>query len=86
GEEFVGVLSNTNVAGAHQIAEAFRSGVEKLAIPHSGSPMGYVTACCGVAAMVPDAAVLPSELIALADKHLYVAKDSERNVVISSVK
>ncbi|MBF8276326.1 MAG: diguanylate cyclase response regulator [Candidatus Brocadiaceae bacterium] len=84
GEEFVGVLSNTNAAGAHQIAEAFRSGVEKLAVPHSGSPLGCVTASCGVAAMVPDAAVLPSELIALADKHLYVAKDSGRNVVISS--
>lgn len=84
GEEFVGVLSNTNIAGAHQIAESFRSEVEKLAIPHSGSPTGCVTVSCGVAAMVPAAAVLPSGLIALADKHLYVAKNSGRNVVISS--
>lgn len=84
GEEFVGVLSNTDAVGAHQIAEAFRIGIEKLAVPHSGSPTGYVTVSCGVAAMVPDAAVLSSDLIALADKHLYVAKDSGRNVVVSS--
>ena len=84
GEEFVGVLSGTDAVGVHQIAEAFRLGVEKLAVPHSGSPTGYVTVSCGVASMVPDAAVLPSELIALADKHLYAAKDSGRNVVVSS--
>lgn len=86
GEEFVGVLSNTDAAGAHRIAEVFRIGVEKLSVPHSGSPTGYVTASCGAAAMVPDAAVLPSDLIAMADKHLYAAKDSGRNVVVSSVK
>lgn len=84
GEEFVGVLSNTDVAGAHQTAEVFRNGVERLSVPHVGSPTGYVTASCGVAAMVPDAAVLPSDLIALADKHLYAAKESGRNAVVSS--
>ncbi len=84
GEEFVGVLSNTNLAGAHQIAESFRSEVESLAIPHNGSPMGRVTVSCGVAAMFPDETVVPFDLIALADKHLYAAKDAGRNVVISS--
>jgi len=84
GEEFIGVLSNTNVAGAHQIAEAFRSEVKKLAISHSSSPMRCVTVSCGVAAVVPNIAILPSELIDMADKHLYAAKDAGRNVVISS--
>ncbi len=84
GEEFIGILSNTTLDGAHQIAESFRAAVEQLAIPHSGHPLGRVTVSCGVHAITPDNSVTPAEMVAIADKHLYIAKESGRNKVISS--
>jgi diguanylate cyclase (GGDEF)-like protein/PAS domain S-box-containing protein len=42
GEELALILADTDLAGAIQIAEAARSGVEGLLIPHAGGA-GYVT-------------------------------------------
>ena len=83
GEEFVAILPNLTIAQAAEWAETVRLDVESKRIPHSGSPIGFVTVSAGVASMIParDASVL--EFLRLADEGLYRAKAEGRNRVIS---
>jgi diguanylate cyclase (GGDEF)-like protein len=81
GEEFAVILPNTGLQGAMKIAEQIRANVEGLIIPLvSGEPTG-VTVSIGAHTMVPSQTTLPDELIAIADKALYTAKESGRNRV-----
>ncbi|MDP2806082.1 MAG: diguanylate cyclase [Gallionellaceae bacterium] len=82
GEEFVMILPETDIAGARAIAEHFRSRVESLHIPHEHSDASSsVTVSVGVASVVPNADMLPAELLKKADEMLYQAKESGRNRV-----
>lgn len=85
GEEFVVILPGTDAAGAHAIAERFRSHVEKLHIPHEYSDASkYVTVSVGLACVTPNAEMSQTDLLKLADEMLYQAKESGRNRVNSS--
>lgn len=82
GEEFAVVLPNTDVEGASRVAEALRSSVEALRIPHVQSKVSeYVTISVGVATLIPDWVSKPEELISAADQMLYQAKQDGRNRV-----
>ena len=82
GEEMVILLPGTDLPGVLAVAEAVRNAVQSLGIEHRGNPPGVVTASLGVAVFIPvyleNRAV---ELVELADKALYKAKASGRNLV-----
>jgi len=72
GEEFVVVLPETDLVGAHRFAERLRRTIES----HSVGDM-ETSASCGVATMLPDDTV--EALLAAADHALYQAKSNGRN-------
>ena len=80
GEEFVVVLPKTDLEGAVVIAESIRTRVERLNIPHESSKTtNYVTLSLGVATVRPSPRMHPADLVGLADKALYQAKQKGRN-------
>jgi diguanylate cyclase (GGDEF)-like protein/PAS domain S-box-containing protein len=80
GEEFAILLSQTDRAGAEQVAEALRWAVQALAIPHDTSQVSqFVTMSIGIATMLPLQHQLPEELIKRADQALYLAKEQGRD-------
>ncbi len=82
GEELAIVLPQTDIDGAHQLAERLRTGIENLSIPlvAAGGQM-KVTASLGVAAL-PVSAQDPERLIAAADAALYEAKRGGKNKTV----
>ena len=84
GEEFVALLPDTDLAGAVAVAEAIRTAVQDLKIPHSGSKVAScVTVSLGVACIVPKGDTGGEGLVEAADKQLYAAKSEGRNRVKS---
>ncbi|HZY99416.1 MAG TPA: diguanylate cyclase [Candidatus Baltobacteraceae bacterium] len=81
GEEFVALLPATDLAGATQIAEDMRAGVEALGIVHAGSSLAQLSLSLGVACAVPDSALAADSLLQAADGALYRAKLGGRNRV-----
>ena len=84
GEEFVVVLRNTDSLGGQTVAECLRQGVEDLKIIQYGSEISpYVTISLGIATVIPEPDCSPRDLIEMADKALYQAKNNGRNQWIS---
>jgi diguanylate cyclase (GGDEF)-like protein len=82
GEEFAIILPNTDLAGALKIADAIRNHLQSLKLPHSGSSTDtIVTLSLGVASLRPIHEHGLTELIDLADRSLYQAKQSGRDRV-----
>ena len=81
GEEFVAILAATDLPEAMAIAEACRSRIESLKIPHAMSPFGIVTVSSGVCSTVPCDMHAQSTLVDTTDKKLYFAKANGRNRV-----
>ncbi len=81
GEEFVVLLPETEPDGAISVAEAIRTAVADLNIPHLESPVGHVTISIGVAVLRPVLGELESLPVKLADEALYEAKRSGRDRV-----
>ena len=81
GEEFVAVLPRTTLIGASFVAGLMRQAVCELALEHSGSPHGIVTASFGVASAVAMPETDPLDIIGAADRALYKAKHAGRNRV-----
>lgn len=82
GEEFAVVLPGTDCVGAFLVAEKIRRAVQQAGIEHSKSVEGTVTVSLGVSACSPIVEDLPKALIGAADKALYVAKSSGRNMSV----
>jgi diguanylate cyclase (GGDEF)-like protein len=85
GEEFALILPELDLAGAVQLAELVCNAVREIAIAHQGSSLGYTTLSIGVAAVIPQVADDPQNLIAAADEMLYEAKKAGRNRVAADV-
>lgn len=82
GEEFCLVLAETNKAAAVVVAEKMRRLVELSQFqPQESRVNGRVTISLGVATF-PDDATSMNDLIAIADRRLYHAKQGGRNQVV----
>jgi diguanylate cyclase (GGDEF)-like protein len=79
GDEFVVILTRTDLAGANRVAEAIRAGIEGVG-RRLGYPVGFVTASIGVTEYDVHR---PHEgdLLVQADRALYQAKSAGRNLV-----
>ncbi|NRR29067.1 sensor domain-containing diguanylate cyclase [Oxalobacteraceae bacterium] len=87
GEEIGILLPNTDMAGAHAVAERIRQAIEELRIVHTGSAVGVVTLSAGVAVLVPQRGKhLSVMLVEAADQALYMAKSAGRNRVCDAAE
>jgi diguanylate cyclase (GGDEF)-like protein len=79
GDEFVVILTRTDLQGGARVAEALRAGIEGIG-RRLGYPAGMVTVSIGLAEFDPH---LPetADLLVAADRALYRAKAAGRNVV-----
>lgn len=85
GEEFACLLPGTDAEGARKIAERLLEAVNDLAIPHAWSNVtGCVSISAGIGTLVPVPTGDPEELIRMADKMLYEAKNAGRNRVAAA--
>jgi diguanylate cyclase (GGDEF)-like protein len=83
GEEFILAWYDCNEDSALQLGEIARAAVEKLAIPHgAGASQRLVTVSVGVAIAIGMDVSDSGPLIRAADKALYEAKSSGRNLVV----
>ncbi len=82
GEEFIAVLPGANAEDAFSITDSMRKCVMELKLPHANSlDLGIVTISAGLASVIPDKKIDPSELVRMADNALYTAKSKGRNTV-----
>ena len=79
GDEFVVILTRTDLQGGARVAEALRAGIEGIG-RRLGYPPGLITVSVGLAEFDPR---VPSEgdLLVSADRALYRAKAAGRNAV-----
>lgn len=86
GEEFVLILPNTALKDATTVAERIRTSVKNLKIDHKNSAIEkYVTLSLGIASTLPGHNTSAKDLVALADKALYEAKEGGRNQCIGKM-
>ena len=84
GEEFACILPATDLTGAVTLANRIRDTVNESNIPHFfSSAADHITLSFGVATLVPSKGESPSDLIELADKLLYTAKQNGRDQIRS---
>jgi diguanylate cyclase (GGDEF)-like protein len=79
GEEFAVLLPGQTIEGALQVAEEIRASVLSLRAQQQGRPDVTPTISAGVASMIPQPGLAPSDLIKSADLALYEAKRQGRN-------
>ncbi|MDR1867391.1 MAG: diguanylate cyclase [Treponema sp.] len=82
GEEFGILLPETSLEPAVSIAEEVRKKVKALQVPTANrTEITSVTISIGVSTMIPDGSNKVEELMAEADRNLYVAKNAGRDQV-----
>ena len=82
GEEIAMILPGTSRGGARLLAEKVRLSVQALAIAHEMPVAGSsVSISLGVATLRPQVGMAPTQLVELADRGLYLAKQNGRNQV-----
>jgi len=81
GEEFIVLLSNTDLQGAFDVAKQIRMYIEGMEIPGSNDLMKKVTVSIGVNTRVLDNNDTIEQFISKADMALYDAKNKGRNKV-----
>ena len=80
GEEFVVVLSGTDLTGAREVAERMAQRIRSLALAHGGTGLSaLVTLSMGIASEIPQLSANPEELLLRADQALYLAKARGRD-------
>ena len=81
GDEFVVILPKASLGDTERRAGTLREGVKSLVAPSSAALYPSVTISVGVAAF-PDHGETSQELLAAADRALYLAKASGRDRVM----
>ncbi|MDR1643984.1 MAG: diguanylate cyclase [Clostridiales bacterium] len=85
GEEFGVLLPDTSLEAALVVAERARTSIESAVVPVVDTGKGSsVTVSIGVSSILPNQESTSNQLIGLADKCLYEAKNSGRNRIKSS--
>ncbi|MET0531994.1 MAG: sensor domain-containing diguanylate cyclase [Microvirga sp.] len=88
GEEIVVLLPDTGETGAAIVAENLRQQVETMRLRHEANPPSFIlTISIGSVTRSPSrerSRMIPEDLIGLADKALYRAKQSGRNCVATA--
>ncbi|MES2152172.1 MAG: diguanylate cyclase [Pseudomonadota bacterium] len=79
GEEFALLAPATDSLQVLVIAQGICEQLQRLAIPHAGSPHGVITISIGVAALTPEQGITSENLVHCADRALYRAKQEGRN-------
>lgn len=80
GEEFAIILPNTDLEGASSVAQRIHAAIQALNIPHKTSDVSdVVTISLGIANLIPISELSSADLIAIADRGLYRAKQQGRN-------
>ena len=82
GEEFAVILPGQGVEHARHIAENIRAAILTMGLPHPNTAERVQTISAGVAARVPRPGEPVMELVTIADRALYRAKDLGRNRVV----
>jgi diguanylate cyclase (GGDEF)-like protein len=82
GEEFVMILPEAPLVVARERAEQLRSEALRLRINQNGLGRKAVTLSLGVA-VLPQDGMTARELLASADRHLYIAKQAGRDRVVA---
>jgi diguanylate cyclase (GGDEF)-like protein len=86
GEEFAVLLPNTDAAGAVSVAQKIRTEIRNLQIPHPTSSVSeFITVSLGVTSTIPSVNTIPSDLISIADKALYQAKEAGRDRLVLKI-
>lgn len=82
GEEFAVILPNTDLQTAVLVAHKIRFTLKEMQIPHQASEVSsFVSISCGVSSIKTSKVISPEELIAVADRALYLAKEQGRDSV-----
>ncbi|WP_432662386.1 GGDEF domain-containing protein [Wukongibacter baidiensis] len=82
GDEFVAILPYTDEMGAEQLAEEMRAEIAKLDVEHKFSCVSKrITITIGISTIIPSDTATMEDLINMADKALYIAKNNGRNRV-----
>jgi diguanylate cyclase (GGDEF)-like protein len=80
GEEFAIVLLDTSPSGAVKVAERIQEAISQLKIPHSETATHpYVTVSLGITGTIPVPERSIDNIVAMADRALYAAKERGRN-------
>jgi two-component system cell cycle response regulator len=81
GDEFLGIFPEQSLATGVLAVHRMRIGLERLAIPHDGNPLGVLTISAGVAMLDRDRVAAVTDVLKEADVALYRAKQLGRNRV-----
>ncbi|MFY9280131.1 MAG: diguanylate cyclase [Caldicoprobacterales bacterium] len=82
GEEFACILPDTDIDAAVKIAEKIQQSIRDLQIEHKDSSVSeFVTASFGVTTVQYSPDIYLKDIIGMADKLLYKAKVSGRNII-----
>ncbi len=83
GEEFLILLPEQSLEGAHTAARRLHEAIEALKIPHEAAdPPSIITVSVGLARLSPEEDKTMEQLLKQADEALYTAKQGGRNRVI----
>jgi diguanylate cyclase (GGDEF)-like protein len=85
GEEFLCVFPEQSLATGALAVQRMRIGLERLAIPHVGSPAGVLTFSAGLSMLHPFRPKSTSDVFRDADQALYRAKALGRNRVEQAI-
>lgn len=83
GDKFLVLLANTDLAGAHHVAETIRLAVAALDIAHGGVPARRLSVSAGAASVVAAYPGDGSALVRRVETALYIAKTMGRNRVVA---
>jgi diguanylate cyclase (GGDEF)-like protein len=80
GEEFAVICSGTDLPGVERLADDIRRAIHTCAVPHEMSDVGdVVTISIGGASLDPNSDLSLDDLVGIADKALYTAKQGGRD-------